>query len=423
MSRILLIGRGPLPHPTQQQTGFAQLRTAHFLQALRQAGHAVDLLLVERDDDPTLIPRGLELARAADAVVSAGPHRPGALAARVVGDRPWWGDLPGDPLAELQALALALGESLPPARIAAAQAAAFDVLGRADALSPISARQRHATLGQLGLLGRGHDGPLPVHTVPIAYDLPLPAQAPQKRKAREPLVVALCGAFTPWLDDVGLAQALDRALAAHPGIQIRVSGGAVPGHYAQGHDRFRAWAEGSPHRDRIALLGWLPQAELVAALAPAQVGLCLDRPGSEPELGSRTRLLLYSWLGMTIATTPACELAAELCQEGLALSLPFCDPDGVAEALVGLAERPISGQRARAASSHLSHRYAADRIAIPLTRWAAAPTRRAPAHLPHARLSAEIESLRGQLAEIHSSPTWRTLSSIHRRIRGIAGLT
>ena len=44
MARILLIGRGPLPSADAPQTGFSQLRTQAFHDALVDAGHAVRLV-------------------------------------------------------------------------------------------------------------------------------------------------------------------------------------------------------------------------------------------------------------------------------------------------------------------------------------------------------------------------------------------
>ena len=62
MSRsILLIGRGPLPTADAPQLGFSQLRTRHFLLALRAAGHnpTVGLLVPEEEthvSEPGIVP-------------------------------------------------------------------------------------------------------------------------------------------------------------------------------------------------------------------------------------------------------------------------------------------------------------------------------------------------------------------------------
>lgn len=421
MSRVLLVGRGPLPSETQRHTGFAQLRTAHFLAGLRAAGHAVDLLLIEQDEAPGLLERGRHLAHAADVVVSAGPHRPAAVAVAIAGDRPLWLDLPGDPLAELQALARAPGANLTPTRIAAAQGAALAALERADALSVISDRQRHAALGQLLATGRALTASVPISTVPIAFDLPLPRGQPRAIPRRGPVVLALSGAFAPWLDDEGLAAALDEALAAHRRLHVVVTGGGVAGHYEAGWQRFAAWAAASPAAGRIDLRGWVPHGELVDVLSQAHLGVCLDRPGAEATLGSRTRVLLYAWAGLHVAATPTTELVAELCARDLATPLPQGDPSGVARALRAWLATPPPASRAAAAATHLARRFAPDALVAPIAAFAARPTRHPLGVAPAASLAAEVESLRGQLARIHRSPTWRGLSSAHRLVRRLTG--
>ncbi len=421
MSRVLLIGRGPLPAPAQRHTGFAQLRTAHFLTALRSAGHAVDLLLIEADEEKGLLDRGCQLAQAAEVVVSAGPHRPAAVAAAVAGDRPTWIDLPGDPLAEQQAVCLAPGSCVTPTRMAAAQASALAALLRADHLSVISERQRSACLGQLLVLGRSLEQEVPVSTVPIAYDLPLARSDARALPPSGPLRLLLCGAVAPWLDDQTLAEGLDLALARERRLEVVFAGGAVAGHYEAGAARLQAWAQASPHANRITWHGWVPHQDLEGILQRCHVGLCLDRPGTEPHLGSRTRVLLYAWAGLHIAASPRCELVGALVDQDLATALPVGDPEGLADRLQGLCERPPSADRARAASEWLERNFAPLALAAPLVAFAGAPQRRPQGARPEARLAEEIESLRAQLAAVHRSPTWRTLSRLHRFARRARG--
>ena len=106
------------------------------------------------EDGPGWISQIEAATDGADAVVSAGPYNPGRAGAAVAGDRPFWADIPGDPLAELAALARATGNELSSTQIAAAHAGAAAVLCRADAMSVISDPQRFATLGQLSWIGR-----------------------------------------------------------------------------------------------------------------------------------------------------------------------------------------------------------------------------------------------------------------------------
>jgi rhodanese-related sulfurtransferase len=136
----LLIGKGPLPGPSATRTGFAQLRVAHFQAALQAAGHEVrTVLLVESprpalsadwsqvvevaEEGPGWLAELASLADGAEVIVGAGPYNPSRAACLIAGDTPVFADLPGDPFAELQALATA---PRPPVLIDARSQAEWD---------------------------------------------------------------------------------------------------------------------------------------------------------------------------------------------------------------------------------------------------------------------------------------------------------
>ena len=138
MKRVLLIGRGPLPSDSEPQLGFSQLRTQAFYCALREAGHAVRLLLLVPDaventtpqdwedivqiqeDGPGWIDHARPYQSGAEVIVSAGPYNPGRLAAAIAEEQPLWIDIPGDPLSELQALSAVAPTPLDASQVAAA---------------------------------------------------------------------------------------------------------------------------------------------------------------------------------------------------------------------------------------------------------------------------------------------------------------
>ncbi len=415
MPRVLLIGRGPLPSPTLRHVGFAQLRTRHFAHALSDAGCDVDLLTIEDDLAPGLLDEATRRAGQADAVVSAGPHRPGAIAVAAAGERPLWVDVPGDPLAELQALLRAPGPPIPSERITAAHAATHAVLARADAISVISNRQRHATFGRLSAMGRDLLEPVPCAAIPIAWDLPFPRRATGTLPAAGPIRLALCGAFTPWLDDETLSAALSLAFAQEPRLELHVTGGAIEGHYTVGWERFARWAAGHP--GRVQLHGWVPHADLESILGDCHLGLCLDRPGAEPQLGGRTRVWLYAWMGLQVAASPTCEQVSEMVTQGVMHALSG-DPSRVSEQLL-----EIVHQRPHVPDAHpiVAPRYGPNAITAPLVQWARSPVRVAPSASVEALMAAQLESLQAELSAVHHSPTWRVLSRLHRLGGGSSG--
>lgn len=440
---MLLIGVGPLPEPGERRIGFPQLRTAHFAEAIARGGHAVRLALLVpegggdlpaegapwegvwtvTEEGPGWLERVVALARDAEVLVSAGPYSPGVAAMAAVGERPWWADLPGDPFAELQAALLAAdpGERVG-GRVAATTACASMVLGDADAVSAISDAQRHAVIGQLGLLGRlVEDDPAlaaveRVFVLPVAWAFGLPPRAPRPREAGSPLIVALSGGFNTWLDVEGLITGLDLAFQRVPGLRVIATGGGIPRHHEAGAARFAAWAE--QRRDRVDLLGWLPQEALGEALSRAHIGLCLDRPGYEPELGSRTRLLLYAYQGMLGLASTRSPLARELAALEALIPLPEGRPEALAEALVAIHRRPQPVAALIQAQELLARRYDPDAVAAPLLEWLRAPRRRARGEHAGAALGRENARLRAELSAVYASPTWRALAWLHRRLGG-----
>lgn len=435
---MLLLGSGPWPGPAARRTGFPQHRLASAAHALRVGGHTLRVVCLVRGDElqapvvdgpwagrhavveeaPDTVARVEALAREAEVVVSMGPYGPGKVAARVVGERPWWADLPGDPFAELEAViqAAARGEGALPdleARVAAAQLAALAVLERADAIGVVSEVQRWAALGQLGLAGRLVD-PSPIERVfvmPVAMDFGLQA-APRRRPPGE-LCVAVCGGLNTWFDEDSLMLAFDRALPRAPGLRLALTGGELPGHHSAAAGKVTAWA--ARHPGRVQVHGWLPQDQLAGALAGAHLGMCLDRPQREASLGSRTRLLFYAALGLEIATTPRSPIAAELIHDGLATALPEQDPAGIAEILVELTARGSTG--AAETQRALAARYDPLAVARPLLDWLVSPTRAPPGRLPSADLGRQLQLAREELARVYQSPTWRALSRIQGWLR------
>ena len=345
----------------------------------------------------------------AEIIVSAGPYNPGRAGAAIAGVRPFWADIPGDPLAELAALSQVTPGGLSQLEIAAAHSAAVQVLSRADAISVISTPQRHATLGQLGLLGRTlqQDEAPPIFVLPITASFNLGRAAPRSPKPGHPLVLALSGAFNPWVDDQEIASILEAVFARRSDLNVICTGGGIEGFYEAGYERFKAFA--AKHTDRIELLGWLPHEDMAAALKTAHVGLSIDRPGPEPELGSRTRLLLFAELGLMPITTVRCALTQAWADAGALIELPFQDTQGAVDILSSL----HSDRTVTANAQHQCQSLGVAAVTAPLTAWSQTPRRTAESVQPAAALAAELDASRDALNQLYSSPTWTALNRLH----------
>ncbi|MDP2315984.1 MAG: hypothetical protein Q8P41_24015 [Pseudomonadota bacterium] len=401
MSRVALLGEGPLPGAATVDTSFAQLRLAQLFTGLR-ADHDVHVVDV-RSDDARLALRDLRPW----AVVTAGTFGPTRAAMAAIGQEPLCIDLPGDPFADAQMVA-AFGSA--EAVAAEAQAVFVPALLRGDAFTTISGPSRHALLGQLGLLGRlartppGEEWAL---VTPVAWEFPgLVEAAP--RAPGLPVRVALVGGFNTWFDGETLLDGLLRAMDRAP-IQVEVVGGPIPGHHTETWSTFVGRARASAHAGAFRFRDRLPPAELARVLGTCTVGVVLDRPGYEPEFGSRTRVLLYLHQGLRVIATTRCELARDLAAGGWIEAVPMQDPTALADALLA----PAAALPDRAP---LRARYGIAATTAGVRAWAARPARRA----RHgdadamAALARERDTLRETLATVYASPTFKAIDRLRR---------
>ena len=399
MARIALVGEGPIPGPGNAETRFASLRFDWFRTAL--ADHEVLLFDSRHPVDRVAWSR----AQRCDAIVSAGVYGPTRTALQLVDDQPLWIDLPGDPFADAQAV----GALTDPEAVAREAAAVFlPALARADAFSTISSRSRFSLLGQLGALGRlarTRPGEEWAWIVPIPWSFGSQPERLVRAHAGNPRRVLLAGSFNTWFDaETALASlllAMDQA-----DVEAHITGGPVPGHHVEDYTRFQTGARASRHAGRFHFHGWLEETSLGDVVAACDVLLCLDRPGFEPELGSRTRVLFALHQGLAVVATPRSELVHDLARDGFVCPVPLSDPAATAAALLHAHPPPE-----RAA---LRTTYDVDAVVAPLRAWAAAPVRRRPAPEAGALLDLvhERDALIREIDRIRKTPTWRLLNRL-----------
>ncbi len=423
MSRILLIGSGPMPDKTIKLMGFPQLRMWSILKRLRSQGHEVIPLLVgktegkelsidpERLDAPATV---RDLSRKFDCCVSAGPFLPALVSTWVHPEIPLWLDWPSDPHADFHARINAPGSEQDLSSAAAVQEIANIALCRADAIGVISERQRWATMGQLLMLGRSE--PLLneiIHTIPIAFDFPNPGLVSNasKRKAK----FSLCGGANTWLADEEICAGLDKALSSDDSFEICWMGGPIPNHYTAGWKRIEQWAR--KHPKRVNLLEWPEHGKMIEQLSDSVGGIWLDRKGVEPLLGSRTRALLFSWMGLEIIGSPSTELGTRLDEQGL---LHSCS-NGEELKLSILEILKDRGLKAQQTQSWFNSQFAPKAVYAPLINWVNRPKKCPGISNASTALAREQRRARQELNAIHSSKTWRLANSAHKLLRSLTG--
>jgi len=441
VARVLLVGSGPLPHENPERLGFPQLRVSWFLDALVQAGHTVRLVLLGEVEAPLSqrrwAGRNIEVVEVSveahdrvaqvrrlreefkpDRVVSAGPYEPARVAALAVDEEPLFIDVPGDPFAEAQAKSAHVGEGDHSVQM---REAWLPALTRADAFATISRSQRAALLGQLGLLGRLGRAPADhrwVEVMPAIYDFgSLAAAQPRTWRAKGELVVAISGGYNTWLDTDTLLDGLLIAMEDIPSLRVVSTGGGIPGHHTSSYEAFRARALASPHSRRFTFHGWVPHQVLPGLLSLAHIGVTLDRPGAEAELGTRTRVLFYAHQGLGVFATPRSDLTRELAGVRMIQPIAPGDPEHLAKMLRRAWEEGSDGTRQARLQGYLTSRYTAAIVTRPLLQWIEDAVRTEPVEDLASGLVREVAALRERLAEVHQSPTWRA-SSQARRVLG-----
>ena len=427
MSGVLLIGAGPPPGPTTAVTDFGALRTWAFAAALRGDGHPVHVVWITAPDeapplealapgDHVLTPAealraGPVEAIGADAalVVSAGPHLPGRVAARVAGERPWLADVPGDPFAEAQALALR--GALSAAGWADAVQAARAVLARADRLGAISGPQADALRGQLLAAGRARDAAAPVVALPNVYAFPHAPGPPRVRAPGAPLRVLVAGTPNAWLDAEVLAAGLESALRARPAVTVTVTGAPRAGQPAGAHAPLAALAAAHPGRVRAS--GWLAPGAFDAVVRASDLLVWMDRPGDEPRLGCRTRALFGAWCGLALVGTARAALPAALAAVGGLTAVAEGSAAALGAALVAAVDAGDDGAQTARAQAWLAAHHAPAVALAPLLAFARSPARHPAADDP---LPAAHDALLAELLAVRARPTIRAANAVHRRL-------
>jgi hypothetical protein len=188
------------------------------------------------------------------------------------------------------------------------------------------------------------------------------------------ILIVQTGGFNTWLDVETLAAALERAIAAEPRIHFAASGGAIPGHYAGGFERFEAAARASRYADHYHLVGWRPLAEVPRLLAEADLAINLDVWCVEGRHGTRNRLMDWVLAGLPVISTPGCELAEELGKAGYLRLVPHGDAAAAARAILTIAAGPDHSRKAAGiGAAYLRRTHAAPQCLAPLLVWAGAP--------------------------------------------------
>lgn len=433
VSRLLLIGTGPLFAPEVRMLNGQALRTWHLAKPLLDAGHAVDIAVLPTEGHPDATPpedgRLIEKQRRGDVTIhlvrTAHPeYARGALeglfdgrrrdydgvigvnlnaailAARICRHKPFWADLNGYTMGEGQTKCAVHKSDEWLRHFWNRQRS---VLRRADRTSAVSLRQKHATLAELATIGRMNrytlDHPF-CSVIPnaVSEDLvppaarhalegqssasadtkPAPARPPVRYRGilfpERAFTILWTGGFNTWTDTSMLAGALSLAMEQLPDCLFICSGGAIPGHDEISFRRFREQMEATGFSDRCHFLGWVESADLEALHRECDLAVNVDSMNYETYFGARNRITNWMGLGIPIVTTVGTEISEILQDHDLAYTVKPGDVVGLSEIFVQAARRPAERKAyaARARKFALEH-FTYEATTRSLLKWAAEP--------------------------------------------------
>jgi glycosyltransferase involved in cell wall biosynthesis len=298
-----------------------------------------------------------------------------AEAAAMAGlDMPMWVDINGHHPAEVQLHGSVSGRGWEQmTRILAMENL---LLASGDRFSTPSRAQALAVMGELYLLGRlsaETAGLVPVEAIPHCV---MPGWE-RRFEERSPVPghIISTGSFNLWFDHATLFRALERAMDRSPQIRFTSTGGAIP-FSPERYPEFRAMVQGSRHRDRFDLLGWVDRDRLAHVYRTAACAVYADLPGGETMLGARTRVLDWIGRGIPVVCTRGAEISGDLDRRGMGTAVPQGDPVALSEAML---EASLSASAAEAMVSRQREwcggEGSVDRLFAPLTEWLEHPRR------------------------------------------------
>jgi glycosyltransferase involved in cell wall biosynthesis len=373
MSRVMIIGYGPLPQSGMKYMSAPSLRTRHFLKPVLDAGHTVNLYLLplpgtegREGEVSAMVPdsyEGLALQRFTnhsgefaiqtltkqarqhkpDAIVGVNTY-PSYVASMLATTLPVWGDLNGYWMAENQGRCrLDRNDD----RLTESWAVERAIVRRVDQFSAVSRPQLHAVLGEMAATGRLNrhtfDFQFGHHIPNAAYrwdDIILNNRENQKEPVlRGPVVptdaflILWSGGFNVWCDVSTMVEAMDTLMAGYSNVHFVSTGGQIEGVVTETYQQFLDLIDASPHKDRYHALGWIESDKLPSIYREADLGINVDSRNYETMFGARNRINAMAAEELAIATTIGTEISEWLDDGHAVIAAPMSNPEGLAKAI------------------------------------------------------------------------------------------
>ena len=407
MTKIAILGTGPLPIEQDNYLYSSSTRTWLIAKALLEEGHRVHVIAFRptrtregvriNDTEHRQYSEGLfsldsveELTHfrndefLKDRVTEFGAEGlvgvntfPSSRAASLDLPLPVWADMYGFGMGEVQirgyltdndeAVAQGWSDELPS-------------LIQADCFSAASNPQRYALIGELAAIGRlrsvtcGYEF---VHVIPTAREDPPPSQVRPKVLDELPAgarIALWVGCYNYQFDTDTLFRGMEQAMDQSEDLHFVSTGGQVDGHNETTFANFKARVDQSRHKERFHFVGWLDWEEFDGLLRSADVGVTMDIPCYETEIGARNRITEMMRVGLPAISTRGPEIASDLETHSAGWLVDPGEANGLAETLVKALSDPDELKRRGENSRQVFERfYTISAVSKPLLAWAKNP--------------------------------------------------
>ena len=185
------------------------------------------------------------------------------------------------------------------------------------------------------------------------------------------------GGVYNWFDPLTLIRAVDVVKAELPSIRLVFMGmqhpnPEVPEMGAATATRALAAELGLVGRHVFFHEGWVPYDERQNVLLDADIGVSIHHPHLETEFSFRTRVLDYLWCGLPVVATAGDSMAELIETHNAGIVVPPGDADGLAAALVALADAEQRSKLSYGAAT-LAYELRWSKVVEPLLRFCADP--------------------------------------------------
>ena len=439
MSKVLILGICPLPIENEKMLNAPGIRTWQFTKSLLKDGHKICLVcsrtpgaydkvklkkIKKKTIGERLIYYSLTQEKFLDSlylekicnefqpncIVSASSFLPSFLAVQLRIDIPIWIDQSGDLMSEAQMRAFVEKDN---SYIYEFWRIEREILERGDIFSSISSSQRYSLIGKLGAKGR-----LNKETVgyEFAYVIPNGIDGYKEKKdcsannsiirgkyvKKDDFVILWSGSYNTWTNVDVLFSALEKAMDKNKKIKFVSTGGAVPTHNEVTYSHFLDLVNNSRFKNRFIMLGWVPAKDLSKVYLESNLGINIDRPCYEAQLGSRNRILAWMAAGLPGLSTNFCELTQILEEKKLGFTFSSENSDALSKLMLKLSsQKKLLSQYARRAKNFVQKEFTYEKTTKPLRVWVKNP-KHSPDKINKSKTKKYLENVKKDMRSIET---------------------